>query len=326
MFFGGGLALILGFIPLRLKREKILDEKALDKIVSSTKSLETLEDEVNCTLFAPETVRAASSFLVQVFAHLEEQTAELEEIAAESDEDAKRQAIEKLSRKIKRGSDLIFELRMPQLEIDEPVQSHRWEGEILEIPFIVSVPENHPPGSRFGKIIVSENGVPVGRLTFKIKITTADSAAEPENVVAERLNRYKYAFISYASEDRPKVLPRVQMLDAAKIEYFQDILSLDPGDRWARELYKHIDKSDVLFLFWSNAASRSEWVEKEILYALERHGTDENAPPDIIPIIIEGPPPAKPSEKLNFLHFNDKFIYFIYAAEAEREKRKADKT
>lgn len=116
---------------------------------------------------------------------------------------------------------------------------------------------------------------------------------------------------------------RAQMLDAAGIQYFQDVLKLLPGVQWKRALYKYIDDSDVVFLFWSRAASKSRWVKKEILCALSLQKGNDAAPPDIIPIIIEGPPPVQPPPALNFLHFNDKFIYFIYAAEAEQEKQKS---
>jgi hypothetical protein len=122
--------------------------------------------------------------------------------------------------------------------------------------------------------------------------------------------RYENAFISYASKDRSEVLRRVQMLSVTRIKYFQDILNLEPGDRWERELYKKIDDADVFFLFWSKAASESEWVLKEIQYALNRKSGNEDFPPEIIPVIIEKSPPNPPVE-LKDIHFNDKIIYFI---------------
>ena len=106
-------------------------------------------------------------------------------------------------------------------------------------------------------------------------------------------------------------MKRVQMLDRVSIDFFQDVLSLEPGERWAKELYKHIDESDVFFLFWSTAAKNSEWVLKDVRYAIDRHAGDETAPPEIIPVLIEGPPPVLPPPELEELHFNDRFLYFI---------------
>ena len=101
------------------------------------------------------------------------------------------------------------------------------------------------------------------------------------------------------------------MLARTSISFFQDLLTLDPGERWEKALYRHIDASDVFFLFWSTSAKNSEWVMKEVRYALERKNLDENAPPEIVPIVIEGPPPVPPPPELEHLHFNDTFIYFI---------------
>ena len=69
--------------------------------------------------------------------------------------------------------------------------------------------------------------------------------------------------------------------------------------------------ADVLFLFWSRAASKSEWVTKEIQHALKRKNGNDHNPPEILPIILEGPPIPEPPEELKHLHFNDSMIYFF---------------
>jgi hypothetical protein len=104
------------------------------------------------------------------------------------------------------------------------------------------------------------------------------------------------------------------MLDVIKTQYFQDLLKLDPGVRWEKELYKHIDQCDLFLLFWSQAAKDSEWVVKEAEYALELKGPDGEGEPDIVPVILEGPPPVPPPDSLNAIHFNDRVNYFIAAS------------
>lgn len=99
------------------------------------------------------------------------------------------------------------------------------------------------------------------------------------------------------------------MLTAAGIKFFQDVLDLEPGERWEPELYRQIDASDVFFLFWSRAAKESPWVEREWRYGLERKGDGF-----IRPVVIEGPPPVEPPETLRHLHFNDKVLYFLAEA------------
>jgi TIR domain-containing protein len=97
-----------------------------------------------------------------------------------------------------------------------------------------------------------------------------------------------------------------------------DLLSLDPGQRWERQLYSEIDQCDLFLLFWSNEARNSKWVNLEIEYALERiknHASPYSPRPEIQPIIIEGPPPPPPPDSLADRHFNDPFLYLIASIE-----------
>jgi hypothetical protein len=50
---------------------------------------------------------------------------------------------------------------------------------------------------------------------------------------------------------------------------------------------------------------------KEVRYALKRDNDDELAPPEIKPVLLEGPPPPKPPDELKRLHFNDYSLYFM---------------
>lgn len=119
------------------------------------------------------------------------------------------------------------------------------------------------------------------------------------------------AFVSYSSQDRSEVLKRLQVpsiLQQYRIRH--DLLSLRPGDIWEQKLKEYIDECDLFLLFWSSAAKRSEYVQKEIQYALKRKQGNDFAPPRIIPVIIEGPPPVPPPEDLKHIHFNDYLTYF----------------
>jgi hypothetical protein len=275
----------------------------------------SVTDEVDCTVYAAGQASRGNSFLVQVFAHLPEQTAALEQIAKEAEPEAKRRVVRTLEKQIQRGSRLTFNMTMPDQNIDEPSQSLIWRGKPASVQFAVTVPENFKPRDIICTIVVSESSIPIGHLKFTFKIVSAGSSAamDSQPVPVGNLIRYQQAFISYASADRVEVLKRVQMLNASKVKFFQDLLTLEPGDLWEKSIYQYIDQSDVFFLFWSTAASKSRWVEKEIAYARERQAGNAAAAPEIVPILIEGPPPAKPPEQLSFLHFNDKFLYFLKA-------------
>jgi hypothetical protein len=291
-----------------------------DISAGSEAAIEEKEEEVSSTVYAPGQAGPGDGFMVQVFVHLPEHADSLDDIAKEADEDAKRRITSKLRKKIKRGTELAFYLLLPGLDIDEPAQSCVWDGEPARVQFGVNVPEDCRPRNIIGTVTVCENSVPIGHLKFKFKVVGDVSGeahpASPEPVQAGNMTRYRQAFISYASQDRPEVLKRIQMLNLAKIKFFQDLLTLEPGEVWEKMLYEYIDKSDVFFLFWSKAASESEWVRREIEYAIKSRTAGAEPGPEIIPVIIEGPPAARPPAQLSFLHFNDKLLYFINSAEA----------
>jgi hypothetical protein len=253
--------------------------------------------------------------LFQLYTHLADDSAEAARMAAEADPDAHRLGFRSLDISVARGDRLSFSLAIPRLEIAEPTQSIVWDGRINPVQFEATVPDGCSAGVLIGTVTIAKQSVPIGHIKFKLQIEKGapaqDYALEP---IGDDARRYELAFISYASQDRNKVLARVQMLTALGIGYFQDVLDLEPGDRWERRLFRHIDECDLFLLFWSLAASSSEWVLKEARYALRRKGDDDLAPPAIHPVIIEGPPVAKPPADLAHLYFGDRVTYFMMDA------------
>ena len=107
------------------------------------------------------------------------------------------------------------------------------------------------------------------------------------------------------------VAARADAARRRKLQYFQDVLDLEPGEVWSTRLEEAIQQADVLLLFWSSRAKESEWVRKEVDFALACKAGDELSPPEIRPVIIEGPPVVPPWDDLAHLHFNDRVLYFI---------------
>lgn len=271
-------------------------------------------DAVDATVFAPPAAARGATLLVQVFAHTPEQKIEVEQLAQEFDDEAERRGFRSLELEVPRGSLLNFHLTMQGLDIDDPVQSLVWRGQPSAVQFSVFVPAERQIGTSIGTVTASLQSIPLGHVKFKLTILSYDhrpTSPEPRGLSART---YRKAFISYASEDRAEVLKRVQLLSRLKIEFFQDLLNLEPGDRWQQELYRHINECDLFLLFWSSRARESIWVMREVQYALARKRENDLQPPEIIPVIIEGPPPVKPPDELAHLHFNDYLLYFMNPA------------
>lgn len=267
---------------------------------------EAERDPVDCSVFAPPEARPPDSFLVQVFVHRPEQAEEARSAAKEFDSDSARRGATALGTRVSRGTRLMIELRMPVLHVDRPARELVWRGSSDSVQFEVTPALGRPPATVIGEVLVSQDSVPIGEIKFKLKVAAALAAGDNQAAPSGEARRYRKAFVSYASQDRAEVLRRVQMLTAAGIEFFQDVIDLRPGDRWSDELYDKIDESDVLFLFWSSAARRSDWVEREWRYGLGKKGESF-----IRPVIIEGPPIPPPPAELAGLHFNDKVLYFL---------------
>ncbi|HEX8734646.1 MAG TPA: TIR domain-containing protein [Pyrinomonadaceae bacterium] len=305
----GGLAFIFSVVPVWSgKKEPIRKAERVFPPISGQIS----EDEVHCTLYAPPEARAGESFVIQIFAHLIEQAEGLEEMAKALDEAARKHVAEKLKRKIKRGSTLAFKLTMPGLEASETEESAAWEGEPLEIQFIVSVPDNHLSGKRFGKVSVYENNEKIGTITFRIEILAREErqASAPPSEAALTpvpMSRKESAFVSYASEDKAEVYNFLRLLDTVGVMYHVDIVNIAPGDRWEQKLYEFIDADDVFLLFWSKAASRSEWVIKEAERAHLKTGSERKNPPKIVIFHLESPPEAEIPEWLRDIHYDRKW-------------------
>jgi hypothetical protein len=195
----------------------------------------------------------------------------------------------------------------------EVAQQLRWAGRTEGVQFEVRVPEAFNRTSVIGTVTVSRSGIPIGHLKWKLAVD-ASSGSGSSDVAAQgqEVARYRRAFISYATRDRPEVLRRVQLLRTLGVGYFQDVLDLKPGERWERELYRQIEDCDLFLLFWSRTAKRSKWVRREAEAALAlSKSRGELGGPALYPVLIDGPPVPQPWPELAHLHFNDQLLYLM---------------
>jgi hypothetical protein len=292
------------------------------------------DDEVHCTVFAPEQAAPGDPFQVQVFAHLAKQARQLAALAAKADDTARDQGSKVLSKPVERETKITFTLEMPGLKVIEPKQSLIWRGEIDYVQFAVDVPEDCEPQNVRGVVKIYYENSPVGKIMFMFEVVEAGapkpSAASAPAPPPQKESRYTHAFISYCSKDRLRVLMGLQGLrngwELAGITYFIDLQGIKSGEYWSKVIQQNLDKCNLFVLFWSSAAQCSKEVSKEINYALTRKGGSEANPPDFLPYIIELPVPMPLPSGLEALHFNDDLLYIIKAEEvleAERGARPA---
>jgi hypothetical protein len=322
-------ALIIGGVGLWLLRRAYqkasapvqeLLRKALvnpEEVGGLVESNATAPQDVDVMVFAPPVVPPCEEVIVQVFFHTPDRKVEALNRAKIAEPAGQALAWVPLTIQVRQNDNIKVSMECLDATTPEPVQRTVWNGRLVILQFMMRMPNVEliiRP-----KLRVFVNGVPAGNLVFKISVQQNPPDLRP-SLANETARAYRKAFLSYASEDRIEVLKTAQTLRAVKIDFFQDLLNLSPGERWEQRLLTEIDNCDVFLLFWSHHAQQSKWVIFEAEHALQRAKiAPEDGVPEIVPYLLEGPPPPLPPVSLKDIHFNDPLRYIILAEESLRK-------
>lgn len=198
----------------------------------------------------------------------------------------------------------------PYLDIPLPVKPLTWFGQETVESFDCSLRGEIPyAGFRIpGTVVIALQGLLITEVQFELRSDRAP--VEDREAVAQTASSPRTAFASYASDDRMEVMRSVQGIakGAPSLDIFVDVDTLRSGDDWQRKLSAYISTSDILYLFWSSAASRSEWVGREWRMGLRAKGIAF-----IDPFPLTSPELVPPPAELKSLHFNDRYLMYILA-------------
>lgn len=201
------------------------------------------------------------------------------------------------------GQKFRIALQSPDIPLDCETQQLQWNGKLAVADFEIYLPEDYERRQlRLRGRVYTDNAV----LT-DLKLILQVGTAQPQDTVCEKVSLHS-AFISYASSDRAKVVARIQgiLLARPDMDLFFDVESLRQGEHWETRLYQEIAKRDLFYLFWSQNAAASPWVEKELQYAIAQKTADY-----IEPIPLEGPDVCPPPRCLMDKHFNDWTLRYL---------------
>jgi serine/threonine protein kinase len=279
--------------PARAEKEPPIKIKADDSF-----------DPVHFAVTCSHTVAPASSFVLNVWAYLQIHQGEVERQAKNALGGAQPYVQSVGPSKVARGTVLSVSLRIDELTADALEGTILWDGEIGNVTFSISVPNGISRGIKSGFATVHVGSLRIAAIHFFI--TIGRKATSSDQVFSRGVHRT--AFASYASEDRDAVLARIQGIQkvAPKLEVFLDVLNLRSGEDWSKRLWKEIPSRDIFYLFWSESASRSNWVEKEWRCALKARGLDF-----IDPVPLVSPSKVPPPRELASRHFNDWVLAFM---------------
>ena len=222
----------------------------------------TKPDCVSFTLTAPSTMAPGNDYELGVWVYVKEQEQEMIKTAMEMHETDDIIKKSKKSVPIERKTHITVRIDIPGFEIDDTRDNIYWDGEVANATFMVDVPESLSFGKYRGKLLFLVEGLQIAKLDFKLTVGIEERTVTNIPVNQSLIHS---AFVSYASNDRNAVLARVHMLEKIipDIDIFIDLVSLRSGEDWYKRLEDEIKKRDIFYLFWSEAASKSEWVQKE---------------------------------------------------------------
>lgn len=263
-------------------------------------------DIVNSSIFAPSETKRGDYMLVQVFLYRDDEERAVTCKATEVDPDTLRQNYTPLSVKLKEGDRVKVKLTMSGkgIEVDESIQEMIWQEHYMDCQFGVFVPEDYKPLSLMGTVLLTVNDLPCGRMMFKTKIV-----GQPQQLYAKiDCQTFNKIFISYSHKDEQRVKYIAEAYRAQGVEFFFDRTYLKAGDVFPQVIQDYINSADLFILCWSENASKSEYVQKERLQALERAfpqvQPETAAKLRIYPMSIE-PRAELPSDMKNYYHFGE---------------------
>lgn len=257
------------------------------------------------SVFAPAEVKLNSHMQVQVYLHLYEETEKVKALAQESDKNAKRRDYIPLQCKLKKGDkvDVLLNIYGESLLMSNK-KSVVWQGSFTKCSFDYFVPKNIDVEELSCVALLTVNDIPVGEMRFITRIVKAPRQLNPE-IIAHKYNR---VFISYSHLDESKVKFLHEGLELGAVPHFFDRKYLKAGDVFPQVIQDYINSADLFILCWSENASKSEYVQKERLQALERAfpqvKPEQAAKLRIYPMSIE-PRAELPIDMKNNYHFGE---------------------
>lgn len=261
--------------------------------------------EVYSSVFAPAEVKRKTHMLVQVYLHLYEETEKVKALAQESDKNAERRDYIPLQCKLKKGDKVDVQLNIyGETLLMSDKKSVVWQGSFTKCSFDYFVPKDIDVDELSCVAILTVNGVPVGEMRFITRIVDAPRQLNPEIIA----HKYHKVFISYSHQDESKVKFLHEGLELGSVPHFFDRTYLKAGDVFPQVITDYINTADLFVLCWSENASKSEYVQKERLQALERafpQVQPENAAKlRIYPMSIE-PRAELPIDMKDYYHFGE---------------------
>lgn len=125
-------------------------------------------DVVACSILAPPVLYAGETATLPLFAHAETADAVLA-LGRTYFPTHEMVGSAVMNREVPRGARLTFQITLPGLSLEPPVQKIAWRGQVMPLPFTIQVPADFEPGEITGAASVRDGGDTI--LTFEFRVT-----------------------------------------------------------------------------------------------------------------------------------------------------------
>ncbi len=260
----------------------------------------TRVDSVAFSVLSPDRVAKGEYGSVNVYMYTKSQRRIIEKAIKQAKQQLNE--TEKAGFRISRGSEVTVIICSEDVEITDNVDTRTWDGDCINFDFQFFVPANYTRKQAAFTCFVLFNGIQITRLHFSVRMSAAAKAVP----VKVKRKDCRKAFVSYCRQDEKRVLANLLAIAevAPRMVFWMDTQSLESGDMWSKEIERAIRNADVLLLFWSVFAMKSDAVRKEWTYALKKKGLRF-----ISPVPLDPPQLCPPPEQLSKLHFDHRAFY-----------------
>ena len=289
-------------------------ESVSDGMTSRSEGAQTLDENVQFTVYRPAEIEPLRWYSLLAFVHLAERRSDEPDAPdpiAEVQEQAERLLDQDIAaydsvvsdsvRAIPRSGELTLEPNVEGIEFNPPRYTFRWEQSVHRAEFQLRCRPGPAPRTARGRLTIFWGPIIVGDVPLAIRVLE-HAGKRVTRAPADVGRPYRNVFASYSHRDAAVVEIFDELLGSLGDRLVQDVRDLRAGQVWSDEVYRFIDRADLFQLFWSWNALASPFVRKEWEFALSLQR--ENF---VRPVYWEDPLPSRgdlPPASLRRLHFH----------------------
>jgi hypothetical protein len=280
---------------------EVIKENELSAFNRSTGSLEKLA----FTASYPSVVNSETWYSLLVYLHLAGLQNEIEKLLAVRSSQLgiiPARSTGQIAVPVQRETIIKLVPHLEGFEFNPTFQEIKWYEDIQEINFRLRADTNFEGRTSLGSVDVYVGACLVALIPLAVTTRKPHDLSLADTSTATTVERFESIFISYSHRDTEIIDACVAAYDALGIEIYIDKDRLKSGYNWNKALQKFIDEADLFQLYWSEASSKSIYVEEEWRYALGLVGRPSKGERYIRPLRWEDPCPELP-QQLSHLHF-----------------------